>query len=215
VALYLGATRHPDLSLPSEAEAERDITSVFGAPGEADEVLRGDYLIQRFHVIDLENGKRYVGDICRGKVSAVFASMRGDWTAYSYSVLVEPRGLQPEVERIKTLVDSQAPYTASGADGYLGFFIKEGTAEVISINYNGILPDQVKEFESPEGEDLYTFLARMAGEEPALQTKLVAVDRNNYLLGSSDAYPHLPAVFKLKKAVYIAKLVLVDASSLD
>jgi len=203
---YLGATLYPDYSIPRGPKAEQRIAKVFGMPLDSDEHLVGDIVIERFYAVEPASGKRYVADMCKGRVSQLIEVEREDGTV-GYSVLLDRRDLQ--VDKLKSLIDEVAP-PASDAT-YLGVKLQGGSTDVFAVNYGGRLARNRADFRGSHGEDAYTFLSKF--KSPNIGVALLTNKDNNFILNSTGNFPYFTSLFQLKDAVLLSHLVFLDATS--
>src|SRR3954470_25016591 len=69
VVAYLAATNHPGSPSRQGTDLENQIANVFGVPrGKGDGSIVGDYLVERFYVVDGESGDHYVADLLKGRI---------------------------------------------------------------------------------------------------------------------------------------------------
>jgi hypothetical protein len=210
---YYGATSYPDTSPPRGSALESRVASVFSLPREtADDSVVGDYLIERFYVIELDTGRRYVGDVMKGRITAVQASRRDVDGPDSYMLLLDLRNLQRDRALFAAFVEQTASPRGDGLGDYLGLRVLPGLTDAFPLNYDATLPEQWRRFRSPEGEDTYTFLrSRGLADVPGPTT--LAVDGFNYLLSSTDYFSFFAIEFGVSKAVFLSELVILDATS--
>jgi hypothetical protein len=203
---YFGATLYPDYSIPRGPKAEQRIAKVFGMPSDADAHLVGDIVIERFYAVEPVSGRRYVADMCKGRVSQVIEVEKEDGTV-TYSVLLDRRDLQ--VDKLSSLIDDAAPPASDVT--YLGVKLQGGNSDVFQVNYGGRLARNRADFRGPHGEDTYTFLSKFKSTNigPALLTN----KDNNFILNSTGNFPYFAGLFQLKDAVLLSHLVFLDATS--
>lgn len=212
-AAVIGSSRHPDLSPPEGQAAESRIAAVFGAPRGADDVLVGDYMIERFYAMDVETGERYIADLCKGRVKEVVETTRKDGAGF-YMITLDRGGLQSESDRLMNLVMRSAPAAEDTWEGYLGLRVQGGnTADSFPLNYSGLLPKKRADFQWPGSPDINTFLARQSYADASTGPRALNIRENMYLLSSTEVFPYFRFEFRINKAVFVSHLFFVDATS--
>ena len=209
---YVGARYHPDVARPSGEDAERAIAESLQVTQPADDLLSGDYVIERYYALEEGNGRRVVLDFCKGRIQGVIVSLKGDWTDYSYDLILDRVGLEADQQRLTAFVRDAAPINADKDATYLGLIVQDGTKEVFGLNYDGSIPDEHVPFRWGDGEGVFAFLAQ---QDPDSITgrQLIDVDGNNYMLTTADLSPQLRGQLGMKKAVVMVQLLLVDRTS--
>jgi hypothetical protein len=205
-AAYWGALHHPDYSSPRGTAAQARMIEVFGSSERGDEVVVGDYAIERFYALDLQTGQVFVADLCKGRVRHVVEWTMPDGTL-GYTLDLDRRGIQADV--LRTLV-------AQPDDGatYLGVRVQGGPSEAFPLNYDGRLPRDRSTFRSPQGQDAAGFLRRIASGAWRPTTHLLNNDGTNYVLTSTETYPYFTVLFGLKNVLLLSHLQFVDGSDL-
>jgi hypothetical protein len=209
-AFFWGAAYHPDYTSPRGPQAQARIVDVFAAaPDLVDEVVVGDYAIERFYALDITTGRFFVADLCKGRVRNVFESVRDDGTV-SYTLDLDRSGLQsPMVQGLATLMNRP------GQDAtYLGVRLQGGPSEVLPLNYDGRLPRQRSDFRSATGQDARTFLHKIAAGAWRPTRHLMNTDGTNFVFTSTDVFPYFSAVFGVKGLLLLSRLEFVDAGRL-
>jgi hypothetical protein len=210
---YAGFSRHPDVSRPTPAEAGREIAeSIELGPDGAFDVT-GDYLVERYYGIDLSNGQRFVADIGRGRVRNVVVELRGDWTDYKYSLVLDRSDAQMEQARISALVNDAAPPPGDDGSRYLGLRAFPDPMILRAVNYDGSLTDGVAPFRGPEGEDVFTFLAGQIYEDVSRRSHLLESDGTNYLLTTTASVWEIRDRMGISRAVLMGHLLLINPGS--
>jgi hypothetical protein len=213
IAAYVGATRHPTASPPARAEAESEITAALSIPAEADDVLAGDFLIERFYTVEADSGQRYVADLCKGRIKDVSVAPRADLAGYAYTLVLDRTGLPPESDRLSAYVAQMQPLPADASVTYLGLRVQDGPSENFPVNYDGSLPRRHHAFRGPEGEGVFEFLAGQSFADVSLGPQLIGVKRTHYLLSNTAHFPYFAAIFKLNRAIFVSELLIVDGTS--
>ncbi|HLF78753.1 MAG TPA: hypothetical protein VJB57_14835 [Dehalococcoidia bacterium] len=205
---YWGERNYPDYSQPTGARAEERIAAVFGVPKEADPNLVGDIMIERFYAVDPATGKRYVADMAKGRVTQLVETQLPD-SVVVYSVLLDRRGLQAsKIQALMTAVDNLEQDVT-----YLGVQMQGGETETFNVNYSGRLARSRASFRGPHGESLFPFLKRFPSPDIGLSGRVYTNKDNNHVLSSTRVYPYFTTLFGLKDAVFLSKLVFLDATS--
>jgi hypothetical protein len=213
-AAGIGAWRYPNLS-PLEGEAAEDrITAIFGEPDNADHVLIGDYMIERFQAIDVDTGERYIADLCKGRVKALVKTDRKDGAGF-YMITLDRTGLQAESDRLMNLVLRSVPARGGRWESYLGLRVQGGpTSDAFPLNYSGLIPKKRIGFHWPGSPDINTFLAKQSYAEASGGARALNIGENMYLLSSNENFPFLfRNEFHINRAVFISYIFFVDATS--
>jgi hypothetical protein len=207
---YWGAAYHPDYASPRGQQAQARIVDVFSAsPDGHDEVLLGDYAIERFYALDPTTGRYFVADLCKGRVRNVLESVRDDGTV-SYVLDLDRSGLQaPVLRELGRLV--RQPDDGST---YLGLKAQAGAAEVLPLNYDGRLPRERSEFRSLKGQDTRAFLGAIAAGAWRPTRHVLSTDGTNFVLTSTDIYPYFSAVFGVRGLLLLSRLEFLDGKGL-
>jgi hypothetical protein len=205
-AFYWGATHHPDYKSPRGRQAQARIVEMFGAAPQAmDEVVVGDYVIERFVALHMPTGRFYTGDVCKGRVRNVIESTREDDTL-GYTLDLDRRGLGGRaLQNIAALV----PPPDDGSV-YLGMKLQAGDTEAFGLNYDGRLPHERAEFRSATGLDTYEFLKSIAAGAWRPLFHVMPTDGNNFVFTSTDAYPYFTTLFGLEGSLLLGHVELVD-----
>lgn len=212
LVILLASTFHPGLPSRHGTDLERQIAFVFGLPkGTLDGSIVGDYLVERFYVVDVESGDRYVADLLKGRIQGLQLLHREDGSSGAM-MLLDLRGLQRDGSLYAAFVNAVARPEVESGD-YLGVRVFPGLDDAFLVNYNGNLPQRRVPFRGPEGESAYDFLVtqRLADVRPGAM--LMGVDGYNYILNGSENFPFLRNEFRIGKSVFLSELVVVDATA--
>jgi hypothetical protein len=210
---YYGLTRHPVPQPPSDMEAQREIASVLSEPEDADTVLKGDLLVERFYFLDTDSGQVKVADICKGRVRELIVSASMDLVGYRYALVLERRNLNAEAERLGAFVRRVAPPDAREDNSYAGLRVQGGMHETFALNYDGSLPEEDPSFADAEGRDPHSFLRGQVFAEASSQgARLISIEGKNFLFGTTEIFPGLKGSLS-ERAVFLAELILIDATS--
>ncbi len=213
-AAYAAATHYPVAGPPDGTELERRIVQVFGDPSvhDADDRVTGDLLIERFYILDLPTGDRYIADFLKGKIEAV-QSVSAEGAGAGYLFLLDLKDMRRDRALYSAYVNevSHPEETASGY--YLGLIVPLGVSDAFALNYSGYLPPRRAGFRGPEEEDLQSFLLKQEYPKVTSAPRLIDVDGYNYLLSNSDAFPLFRNDFGLSRAIFVSELLVVDATS--
>jgi hypothetical protein len=213
-AAFIGANAYPDSAPPNATGLERKVVSVFGDPTvkAADDKLIGDFLVERFYILDELTGDRYIADFLKGTIRGV-QNINGDESEPSYVFLLDLSGLKRDEPLLNAYVNLVSNPEEMGAGSYVGLTAATGTTDAFAMNYSGALPDHRSEFRGPDGEDLQTFLLTQKYESISDSPRLMSVEGYNYLLSNSDAFPLFKNQFGLGRAVFLSELLVLDATS--
>ena len=212
LAAILGAQYYPNVGKPSSDEAGRQIAQIFQDGEAADERLAGDLLIERFYALEEGTGRRVVLDLCRGEIESVIVSLKGDWTDYVYSLLLERDGLQQEREQLRALIREAADVETDQPGTYLGVWIQGGLTDLIGVNYDGTLPEEAVDFRGQNGEGVFAFLSSLKPGS-ITHTRLINIEGTNYVLTTADLSPALRDILGMQKATMVGQLLFVDRTS--
>jgi hypothetical protein len=215
ISLQLAKTQQPDVSPPSDSEAQRDIAEVIH-PEAADSVLRGDYVIERFYAIETANGRAFVVDLCKGRVTSIVASPRADLAGFSYTLSLDRMGLQRQHARIGSFIKRVSPSSVGSPAEYLGLQVQGGDRESFPLNFDGSLARRGPTlFRGPDGEDIYEYLRSVDFAAVSESPHLMGVDGTNYLLSNTERFPYFRELFGTGQAVFLSELIIVDATSIN
>jgi hypothetical protein len=214
VAAYVGANAHPDSAPRNDSALERKVVSVFGDPTvkDADDKLTGDFLVERFYILDELTGERYIADFLKGTIEGV-QNVAADNVDPSYVFLLGLTNLKRQERLINAYVNMISQPEDLAAGSYLGLTAATGTTDAFAMNYTGALPNQRTAFRGPEGEDLQTYLLNQKYETVTDSPHLVTVDGYNFLLSDSDAFLLFKNQYGLGRAVFVSELLIIDATS--
>jgi hypothetical protein len=173
-----------------------------------DEVVLGDYVIERFVVLHMPTGRWYTGDICKGRIRNVIESTREDETL-SYTLDLDRRGLEgAALQRVAALV----PPPDDGSV-YLGLKLQAGGTEAFALNYDGRLPHERSEFRSASGLDTYDFLRFIAAGAWRPLFHWMPTDGTNFVFTSTDAYPYFTTLFGIQQSLLLGHIELIDGGA--
>jgi hypothetical protein len=211
VIAYLVITRPPDGLPPRGSEAERQIAAVFGVPPSADEVISGDLLVERYYVLNVDTGERYVADFIRGRVQSVQTTVRRDSGGGAYTLLLDLSNLQRDRNLLAAFVDEVARPDEGAA--YLGLRVPNGLTDAFQLNFDGSLPERHVVFRTNRGEDTYTFLQNQRFEDVTVAPRLVGVEGYNFLLSNTELYGHFRNEFRVEKGILLSELIVIDTTA--
>jgi hypothetical protein len=213
VVAYLAATNHPGLPARQGTDLENQIANVFGVPrGKVDGSIVGDYLVERFYVVDVESGDHYVADLLKGRIQGLQFLPRADGSNGAI-LLLDLRGLQRDRALYAAYVNEVAPPEGEAGGYYLGLRVFPGMDDAFLVNYNGNIPPRHVPFRSPEGESGYDFLVTQRLLDVKGGPSAIGVDGYNYILSGTDNFPFLRNEFRIGKSVFLSELVVVDATA--
>src|SRR5207247_1189259 len=94
---YLAANNYPGSRPPSSTELEKRVALVFGDPTimQPDERVLGDFLIERFYILNALSGERYIADFLKGTIRGI-QNISGDPLNPSYVYLLDLAGLKKD-----------------------------------------------------------------------------------------------------------------------
>lgn len=208
---YLGATRYPEARPARGSAAEAEIARVFGVPRDRiDDRIVGDFLVERFYILDAETGSRYVGDLMKGQIQSVQTNIIENGLT-QYTLVLNLQNLYRDRSLFAAFVQEVARPREPGVGEYLGMRTPNGLSDAFLINYTGLLPAHRLPFSSAEGENLQQFLLsrRLSTAAP----ELISVEGYNYLLSNTEAFPYFRAEFGLNQSIFVSELLIVDATA--
>jgi len=209
---YLAANNYPNTSPPAGSQLERRIGRVFAAPSqsEADDKLTGDLLVERFYILDVASGERYVADFLKGRIQGLQQSTT-DTGEQTHMLLLDLRDLRRDRSLYGAYVSAVAPPTERGY--YVGLVPAYGRSDAFALNYDGLLPSAHEEFRGPEDEDFAAFLLQQDFKAATASTRLMGVRGYNFLLSTSERFLAFKE-FGIDKAIFLSELLVVDTTEL-
>jgi hypothetical protein len=210
-AAYAGFHNHPRVTAPQHEDAGRFVAAVLHEPATADDDLIGDYVLERFYVVDKTTGKHHVADLLKGRVKDVASVIRQDLGGFAFTLALDRSGLSAESKRLEAYIARIAPPKVDASAQYLGFKVQDGQSEIFLVNYNGSLPWDQLHVPNAFGPDVYAILEQR--DIATVMPLLIERKGNNYLLSTTNAFPYFSAIFKVEKAVLLSELIFVDATT--
>lgn len=210
---YVGATEYPDGEPPRGNELEANVARVFGVPqGKIDDRIVGDFLVERFYIIDAESGSRYVGDLLKGRISSI-QSTPIEGGALQYTLVLNLQNLLRDSALLAAFVQEVARPREPGVGEYLGLRAPNGLNDAFMLNYTGFIPNQRLPFSSEDGENLQDFLVSRRFAQVTLSPELIGVEGYNFLLSNTDLFPYFRVAFGINKAIFVSELLIVDTTA--
>ncbi len=210
---FLAAELHPESGAPKGTALELRIAQVFAAPSqtEQDSRLTGDLLVERFYVLDLGTGERYVADFLKGRIEGLETVPR-DGGSTMQMVLLDLRNLKRDRALYSAFVREVAPPDPA-AGFYVGLVPAGGRDDAFPLNYDGSLPGAHQVFVGLEGEDAGDFLLKQDFKDATAAPRLVTVSGYNFLLSTSDVFALFRSEFGLEKTIFMSELLIVDTTA--
>jgi hypothetical protein len=206
---YAGFIHHPDVGPPTGERAEQAIAGVFGRPGgKVDDRIIGDYVVERFYILDLDTGRWLVGDLLKGEVTSVIEVPLEDGN-YAYSLVLDRAPLIPRARVVTTFIAESVPPNQPPTVTYLGAKLQAGGAEVVALNFDRRLPERFSPFGNPTFPNPFVFLEAHAASAP----RLLSAAGMNYLLSNTHAFPYFEDIFGINRAAFVSYMMVVDATS--
>jgi hypothetical protein len=213
---YAGSRHHPDVAPPTGARAETNVIDTLQPADDRDERLIGDLVIERLYAIDLDTGQQIIADLCKGRIQTVTSTLKYDWTGYTYAIELDRSALQGQSSSIGSIVAEAAPPDIGDNVKYAGLRLQPGVKEKIQVNYVGVLPDELVEFVGPHGEDEFGYLsAQTYAAITRAGPQFIDIENNRFLLSNTEYLPAFRDLFGVRRAVILARLLLVDATSAE
>jgi hypothetical protein len=211
---YAAATEYPDGAPPRGTELEAGIARVFGVPRDGiDDRIVGDFLVERFYVLDADSGSRYVGDLLKGKIDSLQTTTVDG--RLQYTLVLNLQNLNRDRGLFAAFIEEVARPREPGVGQYLGVRIPNGLADAFLVNYSGFLPERRLPFRSDKEENLQEFLLSQRFAEVTLSPQLIGVEGYNYLLSNTDVFPYFRGEFGLGRAIFVSELLVVDATATE
>jgi hypothetical protein len=211
----LWASGHlPDTSPPAGARLEARVVKLFGRPGPqaSDSIATGDFLVERFYILDVATGDRFIADFLKGRVEGVQTSRSEEGDA-TYTLLLDTRAMRRDRALFTKYVETVAPPAKDRGAPYLGLTVAGGAKDAFLLNYSGRMPLERHDFTTPDGSDAFGFLLSQPFESLTGSARLIGVEGTNFLVSNTSNFPYLASEFKLGKAVFLSELILVDATA--
>lgn len=211
---YFGAINYPGSRPPSSTELEKKVATVFGDPTikQPDEHVLGDFLVERFYILNALSGERYIADYLKGTIRGI-QNVSADPLNPSYVYLLDMGGLKKDESLLNAYVQAISRPEELGEGTYIGLIAATGNTNAFPMNYTGRLPLRRAEFRGPDDEDLQSFLLSLKYETISDAPQLIDVDGYSYLLSNSDAFPLFKNEMGLNRALFVSELLIVDATS--
>jgi hypothetical protein len=209
---YAGATSYPKAIPPRGTELEAGIARVFGVPRDGiDDRVVGDFLIERFYVLDADTGNRYVGDLMKGRIDSVQTqNVNGQ---LQYTLVLNLQNLNRDRPLYSAFIEDVARPREPGVGEYLGLRTPNGLTDAFLLNYSGFLPERHMPFSSDQYENLQEFLLSRRFAQVTAAPQLIGVEGYNYLLSSTDVFPYFRSEFGLGRAIFVSELLIVDTTA--
>lgn len=212
----LGAANVPHVVPPEGKELEAAIAAYLVAPSPfaTDSTIVGDYLVERFYILDLADGQRYIADFMKGQIEGVVVDDSGE--GFPLMFLLDRRNMRRERELYARYVWAVAPPESPSLGLYLGMFTPEGMKDAFAVNYSGYLPAGAPldaAARARRHDDIHSLLLRHSFREVTANPRLVSLDGVTYLLSSSEHFPLWGSEYGITRAVFVSELLIVDATS--
>ncbi len=210
---FLADVLHPVSRPPQGSAVERQIATVFAAPSQAvaDDRITGDLMVERFYILDMGSGERYVVDFLKGRIQGLQTLTRPDG-ATSYMAILDATNLSRSRRAYSDYVRAIAPPDPS--EGYyLGLMTSAAREDAFPLNYSDPIPAQHQVFRSPDGEDAQQFLLDEAAAKDHTVPRLVHVQGYTFLLSNSDYFAAFRSQYGLDKTIFLSETLIVDATA--
>lgn len=213
VAAAVASNSYPRSAAPQATMLERRIAEVMRDPTVQawDDSIVGDLLVERFYILDLGNGGRYVADFLKGRIDGVEVVPREDEAPADIFLLNTK-----DMRRDKAFYNSYIR-SVSGADDalgaqYLGVVTPTGVSDAFPVNYNGYVPLLHSPFEVGGETDIYAYLKQQDLKQ-ITSPRGISVSGYTYVLSSSEIFALFKNEYKVDKAVFISEQLVIDATS--
>jgi hypothetical protein len=207
-----GALFYPRTSnSPSEIEAriiafDRDPTVASW-----DDTLVGDFLVERFYILDTASGEHYIADFLKGRITDMQIVEREDLPTQEI-LLLDTKNMRRDKAFYSAYVSSVS-HPQAMADGlYLGLVAPMGNSDAFPINYNGEIPNSREPFRVGEKEGFYEYMLAQNYKD-ITAPRAIDIFGYNYVLNTSDVFPLFKNEYHLDRAIFVSELLIVDATS--
>jgi hypothetical protein len=215
VAGRAALTSHPNVQ-PTAEDVQASIAQRLSsqAPFPVDRVVVGDFLIERFYILDLSDGQRYVADLMKGQIEGIETIAQDE--GHIYVFLLDRRNMRRERELYSRYVARVAPLENPNLGYYLGMITPEGMKDAFPVNFSGYVPPGLplnKEERDRRHEDIHAYMLKFTFSEVSANAHLVTIDGITYLLSNSERFPWFGVDYGISRAVFLSELLVVDATS--
>jgi hypothetical protein len=216
VAAEVAASNYPRSQPLEGRRLEARIAELFSAPTvhEPDDVISGDFLIERFYVLDLSSGERYVADFMKGRIQGVQINGAPGETK-TYMFLLDRTSMRRNQSRYSQFVSAVAAPTNPGWGYYLGVSTPDGMNDAFPVNYSGLLLAGLPHPRSGVDEDIQAFLLDQKYADVTANPRLVTVNGRTFLLSNSEWFSLFKNDYGIDRAVFVSELLIVDATSAE
>jgi hypothetical protein len=216
LAGFIASQIHPLGGAPEGSDLEKRIIEVSRDPtvDSWDDALRGDFLVERFYILDLNSGERYVADNLKGRISDVEVVRQEDRPEATL-LLLDTRNMRRDRSFYAAFISSVSrPTNMEGIPDafYLGVLAPSGDRDAFPVNYSGELPESRFPFEAGEDRDVYEFMLKQTYKD-ITSPRGISVSGYVYALSTSDVLPLFKDEYKLERAIFVSELLVVDATS--
>ncbi len=213
VAVFVGSRSYPQSKPAEGSELERRIAEVMHDPTVAswDSAIVGDLLIERFYVLDLVSGDRYVADFLKGRIDGVEVVRREDQPDADV-LLLNSRDMRRDKAFYGAYFRGVVHPDGDLDAFYLGVITPTGDRDAFPVNYNGELPAQRFPFFEGEDTDIYSFLLRQ-NFKAITAPRGIGLGGYTYVLNTSDNFPLFKNEYRLDKTIFLSELLIVDTTS--
>jgi hypothetical protein len=207
----LAYERYPRSQGRTATELESQLAATYRDPAvpEWDENLAGDLLIERFYIVELATGQRYVADLLKGYIDDVEVVPRED-QAPATVYLLKSRNMRRDKAFFNAYLKGVTDQTALPAP-YLGAVMPTGDSDAFPVNYSGDIFGRLP-FLADGVDDPYSYAVRQDYKDMT-SPRGINVQGYIYVLSNSDLFPVFQAEFGLGKTAFVSELFVVDATS--
>jgi hypothetical protein len=210
---FLAYERYPRAQTRTATDLERQLAATYRDPAVPvwDENLIGDLLVERFYIVDLETGQRYVADLLKGYIDDVEVVPREDIPPATV-FLLESRNMRRDKAFFNAYLKGVTDETALPAH-YLGAVMPAGDSDAFPANYGGEIFSR-QPFLAEGIDDPYSYAVRQDYKEMT-SPRGIGVLGYVYVLNNSDLLPVFKTEFGLGKTAFVSELFVVDTTARD
>ena len=193
---------------------ERQVAEMFRDPtvDSWDGGLGGDFLVERFYILDVVTGDRYVADLLKGRINGVEVVQREDQSPTNVFLLDTKDMRRDKAFYNAYLKTVSHPERAIPQARYLGAVMPPGDRDAFPVNYTGEIPPARVPFHVGDDDDAYAYMLRQ-NYKGITEPRGLSVSGYFYVLSTTDLLPVFKTEYKLEKTMFVSELLVVDATT--
>jgi hypothetical protein len=210
---YIGSEFHPNQQATASSEIEGRIAGVFHDPAIAawDDAIVGDFLIERFYLLDLNTGDRYIADFLKGRITDIEEVHLQDQPP-GYVMLLESKDMRRDKAFYNAYMSTVVDEDKLADAFYLGAITPTGVSDAFPINYTGNVPTQRIPFRQGDETDMYEYMLKQ-DYKSITGPRGIGLLGHNYVLNTGENFALFRNEFRLERTIFISELVIADATS--